>query len=212
MMTSLHQICAPSVRSGWRYGPAQHRRELLPQQSGRCGGSGLFAGILRREKLASASFYCDFRKRSTSRAAGIEGCAPTRVTEIAATAEAYRAACTGAAPDRRLTANPALNASPAAVESTAFTVKAGIISHVPPLVARKTPCSPILITTFFGPCSKSRPAQRAAVSGVIGSLALRPHRTRVSLSFGVIHVVHCSNPLGSSRAGAGSSINGILFL
>jgi hypothetical protein len=34
------------------------------------------------------SFYCDFRNRSTSRAVGIEGCAPTRVTEIAATAEA----------------------------------------------------------------------------------------------------------------------------
>jgi hypothetical protein len=160
----------------------------------------------------ASGFYCDFRNRSTSRAVGIEGCAPTRVTEIAATAEAYRAACTGAAPRRRLTANPALNASPAAVLSTALTANAGTISRVPALVARKAPCAPILITTFFGPRSKSKSAQRAAVPRVTGSFASRPHRMRVSLSLGVIHVAHCSNPLGSSRAGAGSSISGILFL
>jgi hypothetical protein len=34
------------------------------------------------------AYFCDFRNRATSRAAGIEGCAPLRVTEIAATAEA----------------------------------------------------------------------------------------------------------------------------
>src|SRR6202167_3411987 len=156
--------------------------------------------------------YCSFRNRSTSRADGMEGCAPIRVTEMAATAEAYRAACTGAAPERRLTAKPALKASPAAVVSTAFTTKGGIISRIPEAVARKAPCEPILITTFLGPRSKSRSAQRAAGAGVTGSPALRPQRMRVSLSFGVIHVAHCSNPFGSSRAGAGSSISGISFL
>src|ERR1700693_4056499 len=119
----------------------------------------------------ASGFYGDFRNRSTSRAVGIEGCAPTRVTEIAATAEAYRAACTGAAPRRRLTANPALNASPAAVESTAFTANAGIIARVPPLVARNTPCAPILITTFLDPRSKSKSAHRVAIAGVTGSFA-----------------------------------------
>src|SRR6202046_5152817 len=107
---------------------------------------------------------------------------------MAATAEANRAACTGAEPERRLTAKPALKASPAAVLSTAFTANGGIISRVPVEVARKAPCEPILITTFLGPRSKRRLAQRSAVAGVTGSVASRPHSVRVSLSLGVIHV------------------------
>jgi hypothetical protein len=35
-----------------------------------------------------ALLYCDFRNRFTSRADGNEGCAPIRVTEMAATAAA----------------------------------------------------------------------------------------------------------------------------
>src|SRR6202522_1153779 len=112
------------------------------------------------------NYFCNFRNRSTSRAEGIDGCAPWRVTEIAATADAYRAASRGFLPNSRLTANPALKASPAAVESTAFTANDGTISRVaspqvPVEVATYTPCAPILMTTFFDPRASTKSAQRS---------------------------------------------------
>src|SRR5579883_3416523 len=70
-------------------------------------------------------FSITFRNRLTSRAVGIEGWAPARVTVRAATAEANRTASGGSAPFINETARPALKASPAAVESTAWTLKAG---------------------------------------------------------------------------------------
>src|ERR1700733_7305563 len=125
-------------------------------------------------RFAVALYFCDCRNFVTSRADGIEGCAPLRVTETAATAEAKRAASSGVLPASRLTARPALKAPPAAVESIAFTTKDGTISRRPSAVARKAPWAPILITTFLGPRSRRRLAQRAAVAGGKGSGGGRP--------------------------------------
>jgi hypothetical protein len=62
------------------------------------------------------------RKDSTSTWVGIDGCAPCRVTEMAATAEANLTLAIGSLPRRRAVAKAPLNASPAAVVSTALTL------------------------------------------------------------------------------------------
>jgi len=64
-------------------------------------------------------------KDSTSAIVGIEGCAPMRVTDMAATPEAKIALSLGVFPSMSPTAKPPLNASPAAVVSIALTVNAG---------------------------------------------------------------------------------------
>src|SRR5512146_199856 len=63
-----------------------------------------------------------FRNLPTSSAVGMEGWAPLRVTESAATAQAKVAASTGLLPCSKPTASAPLKASPAAVESTARTL------------------------------------------------------------------------------------------
>jgi hypothetical protein len=60
---------------------------------------------------------------STSAMVGIEGCAPTRVTDTAATAAAKNALACGGFPSISPTAKAPLKASPAAVVSIAFTAK-----------------------------------------------------------------------------------------
>src|SRR5882762_10325075 len=62
------------------------------------------------------------RKRSTSKEVGIDGWAPGRVTEIAATADAHEALLSGSCPFSSATARAPLKASPAAVVSTACTL------------------------------------------------------------------------------------------
>src|SRR5580704_18807683 len=108
--------------------PETHSAQRKPEGAGDSSLAARFAFV--------AGYCCAFRNVATSRADGIEGCAPLRVTEIAATAAAYRAASSGFLPDSKLTAKPALNASPAAVESMAFTLNAGAICRVPSAVAR----------------------------------------------------------------------------
>src|SRR5271163_3163044 len=61
-----------------------------------CGGStcgqhrvkGAQLKLAATEPNRRADYFCEFRNFATSRAVGMEGCAPLRVTEIAATAEA----------------------------------------------------------------------------------------------------------------------------
>ena len=64
-------------------------------------------------------------KASTSAWVGMEGWAPWRVTEMAATAEANLTLATGSLPRRSAVAKAPLKASPAAVVSTAFTLYEG---------------------------------------------------------------------------------------
>jgi hypothetical protein len=71
------------------------------------------------------------KKLATSFAVGIDGCAPFLVTEIAATAEAQEALATGSSPRKSAAANAPLNASPAAVVSTARTGYAGNMRRNP---------------------------------------------------------------------------------
>src|SRR5580700_4220816 len=65
--------------------PETHSAQRKPEGAGDSSLAARFA--------FGAGYCCAFRNVATSRADGIEGCAPLRVTEIAATAAAYRAAC-----------------------------------------------------------------------------------------------------------------------
>jgi hypothetical protein len=67
----------------------------------------------------------DLRKTSTSARAGMEACAPTRVTESAAAAFANRNASASGRSSVNATARAALNVSPAAVVSRASTLNPG---------------------------------------------------------------------------------------
>src|SRR5207248_7616836 len=101
---------------------------------------------------------CFRRNCSTSSAEGIEGCAPARVTESAATAEAKIALACTEERRRNPTARPALKASPAAVASTASTAKAGISSFGLDGWAIKQPREPNFSKTFCTPTATSSSA------------------------------------------------------
>jgi hypothetical protein len=73
----------------------------------------------------SAWVVYDLRNASTSGRAGIDACAPIRVTESAAAAFANRSASSTDCPSVNATANAALKVSPAAVVSSTFTRKPG---------------------------------------------------------------------------------------
>jgi hypothetical protein len=68
---------------------------------------------------------------SVSSREAMEDCAPDRVTQTAAAPAAKRALSAGVFPSNRPVANAPLNASPAAVVSTAFTWKAGMDTSNP---------------------------------------------------------------------------------
>ena len=73
--------------------------------------------------MVIAFYPCSARKASTSARDGMEACAPCRVTEMAAAAEAKRAAAQGFLPSSSATANAPLKQSPAPTESMAWTGK-----------------------------------------------------------------------------------------
>ncbi len=81
-------------------------------------------------------------------AVGIEGWAPGRVTEMAATAEAKTAQRSTSTPRIKATAKPALKASPAAVVSMAATENAGTRSSGKSRWAIKHPREPSFKITF----------------------------------------------------------------
>ncbi len=89
------------------------------------------------------------RNASTSAREGIDSCAPRLVTEMAAAAEAKRAAANGSLPSSSATAKAPLKQSPAATVSIALTRNARTQSIFPFKPATNAPSAPRLSTT---PC------------------------------------------------------------
>src|SRR5580698_5630506 len=75
------------------------------------------------------------KNASTAAFVGMEACAPRRVTEMAAAADANRAAAHGSLPSSNATAKAPLKQSPAATVSTASTRKGSTHFASPPAVA-----------------------------------------------------------------------------
>ena len=107
----------------------------------------------------SRMFYpCRFNSFSTSSVSGKDGCAPNLVTASAPQAQAYCTASSSDLPFNNPTAKPPMKASPAAVVSTTFTLKAGIC-FAPSLFTINAPFAPSVTMIFFAPRAISeRPA------------------------------------------------------
>ena len=71
-----------------------------------------------------------FKKIRTSVSVGMDGCAPIRVTQMAAAAEANFKASFHPCPLLNSAANAPQNVSPAPVVSTVSTIKAGICKYI----------------------------------------------------------------------------------
>ena len=85
------------------------------------GPPNVFATAAHRSNPTGGAYTFVRRKAVTSTRLGMEGCAPIRVTEIAAAAAAKRALSMVVLPMSRPVAKAPLKVSPAAVVSTAFT-------------------------------------------------------------------------------------------
>jgi len=109
---------------------------------------------------------------------------PGRVTETAAAATAKRAAANFSIPNISAVANAPLNASPAAVVSTARTGNAGMICGESLAEERYTPRAPIFSTTLSTPAPIRVSATWAGSNSPISSENCAA-KNAASVSFGV---------------------------
>ena len=107
--------------------------ETFPVRIHRDGGTGERSGCSGlpeahsqpKQNQRPATVVCSARKDSVSARVGMEDCAPGRVTEMAAAAQANRSPASMPRPSASATARAALKTSPAAVASRASTANAG---------------------------------------------------------------------------------------
>ena len=147
----------------------------------------------------SAGQRCPAIRASAWARVGMAGCAPAFVVDSAPTALASRMASSIDCPSARPTARPALKESPAAVVSTAFTLKPGSIV-AEDSVTSSTPAAPRLFSTIRAPRAIS---VRAAASACSTVSAGKPVRMASSVSLGVTMSHSAKASSGSGRAGAG---------